>query len=356
MHYKQVYLESIGYTLPEEVVSSSELEARLAPAYERLRLPPGRLELMTGIAERRFFPAGTQPGDVSVVSGLRALAAAQFDPAHIGALVHGSVCRDHLEPATACSVHHRLGLPPDCVVYDVSNACLGILTGMVQVANQIELGQIRAGLVLGAELGRDLVENTVARLNADTSITRKSVKQLVASLTIGSASAAVLLCHRDISTTGNRLWGGAAVAHTSGHQLCQSEGMTPFMETDSEQLMQLGVATGAETFDKLLVELNWRRKDIDRTICHQVGSAHRKLLLETLALDPQSDYVTYDRLGNTGAAALPVALALAAEEGFLAPGQRTGLLGIGSGVNCQMLGLEWQRTRVAGGYGSDFLR
>lgn len=351
MRYEQVYLESIGYTLPEEVVSSSALEARLAPAYERLRLPPGRLELMTGIAERRFFPEGTRPSDVSVASGRRALAAANFDPAHIGALVHGSVCRDHLEPATACSVHHRLGLPKTCHVYDVSNACLGILTGMVQVANQIELGQIRAGLVLGAELGRDLVENTVARLNEDTSLTRRSVKSLVASLTIGSASAAVLLCHRDLTTTGNRLFGGAALAHTSAHGLCQSDGMTPFMETDSEQLMRQGVATGAETFEKFLEVLQWDRRDIDRTICHQVGSAHSKLLFETLRLDPACDYITYDRLGNTGAAALPVTLASAAESGALVPGQQAALLGIGSGVNCQMLGVGWERTAVAGGTG-----
>ncbi len=55
------------------------------------------------------------------------------------------------------------------MVYDVSNACLGILTGLVQVANMIELGQIRAGLVVGTECGRQLVENTVRRLNEDLS-------------------------------------------------------------------------------------------------------------------------------------------------------------------------------------------
>ena len=67
------------------------------------------------------------------------------------------------EPATACTVHHRLGLPNDCLIYDVSNACLGILNGIVQVANMIELGQIRAGLVVGTEGGRQLVETTIAR-------------------------------------------------------------------------------------------------------------------------------------------------------------------------------------------------
>ena len=124
-----------------------------------------------------------------------------------GALVHGSVCRDYLEPATACRVHHGLGLPGEAMIYDVSNACLGLLTGMIQVANMIELGQIRAGVVVGTECGRELVENTIALLNADESLTRDSIKDSIASLTIGSASVAIVLCDEELSQTGNRLTG-----------------------------------------------------------------------------------------------------------------------------------------------------
>ena len=55
MRYQNVCIESFGYTLPEEIVTSDEIERRLQPLYQRLRLPEGRLELMTGIAERRFW-------------------------------------------------------------------------------------------------------------------------------------------------------------------------------------------------------------------------------------------------------------------------------------------------------------
>ena len=244
MRYSRVYLEGFGYTLPEEAVTTDELERRLAPAYERLRLPEGRLELMTGIRERRFYPRGTRPGEISIESGRRAIAAAGVDPALIGALVHGSVCRDYLEPATACGVHHALGLSGDCLIYDVSNACLGILTGMVQVANMIELGQIRAGLIVGTEDGRSLVETTVERLNNDHSIDRRGVKPFIASLTIGSGGVGVVLCDEALSRERHRLLGGAAIANTEGHGLCQSEGLETFMRTDSEQLMLNGVETG----------------------------------------------------------------------------------------------------------------
>src|SRR5687767_2274873 len=134
MHFRRVCLESFGYTLPDEIVTTSEIERRLAPVYERLRLPEGRLELMSGIRERRFFPAGTRPSTVSIESARRAIEASGIDRRFFGALVHGSVCRDFLEPATACRVHHGLELPSTAMIYDVSNACLGLLTGMVQIA------------------------------------------------------------------------------------------------------------------------------------------------------------------------------------------------------------------------------
>jgi len=180
--YQRVCLESLGYTLPSEVVTTAELEQRLSPVYERLRLPEGRLELMTGIRERRFYERGTSPGMVSLASAKKAIQVSGIDKKQIGALVHGSVCRDFLEPATACGVHHGLDLTADCMIFDVSNACLGILTGLLQIANMIELGQIRAGLVVGTECGRELVENTIRRLNEDTSLTRQDIKHLVASL------------------------------------------------------------------------------------------------------------------------------------------------------------------------------
>jgi acyl-CoA:acyl-CoA alkyltransferase len=356
MKYQHVCLESLAYTLPEEVVSSEELEQRLEPLYSRLRLPVGRLELMTGIRERRFWKPGTMPSEISVISANRAIEAAGFKREDVGALIHGSVCRDYLEPATSCGVHHRLELPRSCVAYDVSNACLGVLNGVSQVANMIELGQIRAGLVVGTEGSRELLETTTAVLNADQSLTRESVKPAMASLTIGSASAAILLVHRDISRTGNRLLSATIRCNTAGHELCHSGrdeaaggGMKPTMQTDAETLMHEGIAIGREAFDHFLTELGWSVGDIDKTACHQVGSPQRKLMLETFGIDPAIDFITFPWLGNTGAAAMPTTLAVGIEQGHYQPGNRVAMLGIGSGINVLMLALELKQPIVAGG-------
>jgi acyl-CoA:acyl-CoA alkyltransferase len=344
MHFRRVCLESFGYTLPDEVVTTDVLEGRLAPLYQRLRLPEGRLELMTGIRERRFFPRGTKPSTVSIESAQKAVAESGIDRGHFGALIHGSVCRDYLEPATACRVHHGLDLPSDAIIYDVSNACLGIMTGMIQVANMIELGQIRAGVVVGTECGRELVENTIERLNGDGTLTRESIKDSIASLTIGSASAAVVLCDEELSQTGNRLTGAVVFSDTSQHDLCRSRGLETMMDTDSEQLMRQGVATGARTFERFLAVAGWEPDQIDRTFCHQVGVAQRRMMFDSLGLDLTIDFATLETLGNTGAVALPITMALGIERNRLRKGDRVAMLGIGSGINCQMLAVEWQKS------------
>jgi 3-oxoacyl-[acyl-carrier-protein] synthase-3 len=233
------------------------------------------------------------------------------------------------------------------MIYDVSNACLGLLTGIVQVANMIELGQIRAGVVVGTECGRSLVENTIELLNSNSTLTRDSIKPYFASLTIGSASAAIVVCDEELSQTGNRLTTAMVQCDTTQHELCQSRGLESIMQTDSEELMRQGVAAGVATFERFLAAAGWEPTDIDRTFCHQVGAAHRKLMLQSLGLDPANDFATLETLGNTGAVALPVTMALGIEGGQLRRDDRVAMLGIGSGINCLMLGVEWQKDAAA---------
>lgn len=350
MRFQHVCVEAFSYTLPPHVVTSAELESRLAPVYERFHLPAGRLELMTGIRERRFWDTGVRPGTVSAETARKALDASGLDRRHFRFLAHGSVCRDQLEPATASGVHHALGLPNDALVLDISNACLGLLNGMVLLANMIELGQVRAGVIVGTEMGRDLVEGTVDSLLSSPNLTKNDVKLAFASLTIGSGSAAIVLCDRKLSRTGNRLRGGVFQADTSSHELCaggvaaETHGDDrPRMQTDSEALLHAGINLAESAWIETKRALGWNDTDVDKAFTHQVGRVHRKLLYERLGLDPKIDFSTVEFLGNTGAAALPLTAALGIERGHVRPGDRVALLGIGSGLNALMLGLEWAK-------------
>ncbi|QPJ66101.1 MAG: 3-oxoacyl-ACP synthase III [Candidatus Nitrohelix vancouverensis] len=344
MKFNNVCIEALGYHLPEQVVSSDDIEKRLSPIYDALKLPYGRLQLMSGIRERRFFDKSETPSSVASIAGEQALSRTTLDRKRIGCLIHASVCRDFLEPATAAVVHNNLKLDPGAMVFDISNACLGVLNGMVTVANMIELGQIEAGLIVSGENGGPLVDATIENLLSRKDICRADVKSAFASLTIASAAVAVLLTHRDISTTGHRLLGGAAMAETRFNDLCRGEGdsgVGPLMETDSEAMLKEGCQLAGRTWEQTRSELGWSNDDVDRVFCHQVGSAHRRLLYETLQLDPAKDFSTLEFLGNTGSASLPSTLAIGEERGLLEKGNRAALLGIGSGLNCLMLGVEW---------------
>ena len=100
------------------------------------------------------------------------------------------------------------------------------------------------------------------------------------------------------------------------------------------------------TFDQFLRDSQWTRDDIHQSFCHQVGAAHRKLMLESLGLPEANDFSTFQWLGNTGSAALPVTLAIGVEQGAVDAGSNLGLLGIGSGINCLMIGATWNEGRV----------
>ena len=354
MKFDNVVIAGIGVTDPPEAWSSDEIERRLEPLYSRLKLPRGRLALMSGIESRRVWLTETSPSGPSATSVRRAIEAAGLSHDQIGMLIHASVCRDFLEPATASKVHHDAGLPPACWAFDVSNACLGLLNGVVQIASSIAAGLIEAGVVVGTENSRPLVEATIRTLNEDVSLTRKSIKGAFASLTIGSGSCAIVVARRDLAPEATPVGTVAAHAATDAHALCVSgtdtagAGMTPLMETDSEELMARGIAAGVANLDQLLAAAGWTREQIDRTVCHQVGARHRAAMLAAMGLPVDRDVANFDVHGNTGSVALPLALAHGIEIGRVARGCRTALLGIGSGINSVMIATTWGRTPVVG--------
>ncbi|MGH8019681.1 MAG: 3-oxoacyl-ACP synthase III [Opitutaceae bacterium] len=343
MRFENVVIETLAYELPPEVWTSAAIEEKLAPLYERLKLPAGRLELMTGIRERRFWPQPIAASAASAMAGKRALAASRIAPEQIEVLVHAAVCRDMLEPATASFVHHALALPASTQVFDVSNACLGFLNTLSFLGGMIESGQIACGMVTVGEDGRPLVMETIAAMLAGNH-TRNSIKPFFANLTIGSAAVAAIVCHRSLAPEGHRLLGGVARAATQHSDLCQGDragahGLS--MQTDSEQLLVAGVELARETWQTFKQETGWDETTPARFVCHQVGTRHRRALYETLGFDLAKDFSTFEWLGNTGSAALPITLARGVEAGAIKAGDPVALLGIGSGINSLMLAVEW---------------
>ncbi len=345
MKYSRVFLDAIGYELAPVVVTTQELEARLRPVYEALRVSEGQLEALTGIVERRWWEPGYPPSRGAVQAGRKALAQSNVRPEDVDAVIYTAVCREEFEPATACRVAAELGVRPE-IVYDISNACLGVLNGIVDVANRIELGQIRAGLVVSCETARDINEITIEKMLEARSM--EVFVQSLATLTGGSGAVAVLVTDGSFATPPRRrVIGGTMQAAPQHYGLCRwgLEGMRqalrPFASTDAAAVLRHGVELGLRSWSAFLAGMGWAADSVDKVICHQVGASHRDSILKALGIAEEKEFSTYQYLGNMGTVSLPLTAALAEEREFLCPGDRVGFLGIGSGLNCLMLGVEW---------------
>jgi 3-oxoacyl-[acyl-carrier-protein] synthase III len=344
MRFEDVAIAAFGYELAPRVVASAALEQRLAPVYEALRLPPGQIETLTGVRERRFWEPGQRMADGAIRAGRKALARAGVSPKDVGLLIYGGVCRDHLEPATACAVADGLGLSGETEIYDVSNACLGVVNGMVQAAGALALGHIAAGLVVSCESAREVIDATVDRLCRQPDL--GTFMTSLATLTGGSGAVAVVLTRASRAEGRRRLVGGIARSDARHHRLCTWGPDTvmprpdpPLLQTRAVEVLNNGVALGQRAWQDFRRELGWAT--VDKVICHQVGAANRAAFLKAIEVPVERDFSTFPFLGNIGTVSLPITAALAEERGFLQPGDRVGLLGIGSGLNCVMLGVEW---------------
>lgn len=399
MQYTSVHMEAIGYELPPVVITSEYLEARLSPMYETLRIAPGQLQVLTGIAERRWWEEGYRLSHGAASAARKALDQSNVKAGDIEVLIYTGVCRENFEPATACAVADELGIGDKASLYDISNACLGVMNGIVDIANRIELKQIRAGMVVSCETSREIVETMIERMLSDPSM--HMFNHSLATLTGGSGAVAVLLTDGSFDHPAtHRLLGGVNRSAPEHHKLCRwgvtlssanlrhwlfspeklidaidqitepgalpgavrelmtsdkippslanilpsrklPQVLTQFMSTDSVAVLTHGVKLGVKTWGAFLNRMGWAREQVDRVICHQVGSGHRDTILRELGIAAEKDFSTYQYLGNIGTVSLPLTAAIAEQRRFLKRGDRVSFLGIGSGLSCLMLGWEW---------------
>ena len=342
MKFKNVVIESLGYALPQECWASEFLERKLAALYERLKLPYGRLELMTGIRERRFWNAEFKPSAASALAGEDVLKKTKIERNQLDLLIHAGVCRDRLEPSTAAYVHRLLRLPSRTQIADVSNACLGFLNAMILAAGLIESNQIQSALVVSGENGRPLVEWTIKELTSQN-FSRNEIKPFFANLTIGSGAVAAVLCHRSLSPQGLKLLSSTVETNSEACELCEggSAGSLGLqMQTDAEELLEAGISLAKNTWIHFKNETQWDENSTQRFVCHQVGKQHRNRLYEALNLDLSKDFSSFEFLGNVGSVSLPITLALSLEKRPPIPAEKIALLGIGSGLSSMMIALE----------------
>ena len=338
MHFKNVVIQSVSAVEPPISLSSREISQRLNPTMDRLGVRENLLEEISGIVSRGLWKEGTRISEAATLAAEKAIEDSGVDRSRIGVLISTSVSRDFLEPSTACVVHASLGLAPDCLNFDVANACLGFLNAMDIAAGMLERSEVEYALIVDGESSRQLIDATCERL-LDPSVDQEQFRAEFASLTLGSGAVAMVMTHSGEDQQGHRYRGSVTRAATEFNQLCQGD--MERMNTDTHNLLGAGLKLATQTFDVARSSLGWVESELDHFIIHQVSKVHTESLVEALGLNFEKVHVIYPHMGNVGPASAPIALANAAAEGKLEKGDRVALLGIGSGLNCSMAEVVW---------------
>ncbi len=317
-----------------EVITSQDIDDRLAPFYAATGAEPGLLSNLAGIKERRMWREGTSFMDAAAMAGEKAIQSSGIDRSRIGMMVDTSVCRERLEPSSAVTVHDLLKLPSSCTNFDLSNACLGFLNGIHMAGNIIASGQTDYVLIVDGEGTREIYKNTLDKLLNDGA----SIDDLFdnfATLTLGSGAAAMVLGRHSENPGSHRVVGGFFRAATQYHNLCV--GSLEGMRTDTRGLLEAGTETAKLAWDDAGEKQGWF--DMTYYILHQVSEVHTQAVIDTLGIDGDRVPRSFPKLGNIGPAAIPITLASVADT--LVPGDGVLLQGMGSGLNTAMLEVQW---------------
>ncbi len=338
MLFQHVAIAGLAHIDAPRRLSSEEINVRLKPTLDRLGIKTDVLGDIAGIHSRYLWEDDAQASDVATLAGVKALADAGIDPDKVGLLVNTSVSRDYLEPSTASIVSGNLGLPDTCQNFDVANACLAFINGMDIASRMIERGEIDYALIVDGETANLAYEKTLERLSSENA-TEEQFRNELATLTLGSGAAAMVLARAELAPGAPRYRGGVTRAATEWNKLCR--GNLDGMVTDTRMLLIEGIKLSQKTFGAAKLALGWVADELDQFVIHQVSKVHTAAFTKAIGIDPKKVLTIFGEHGNIGPASVPIVLSKLREMGRLKKGDRVALLGIGSGLNCSMAEVVW---------------
>jgi 3-oxoacyl-[acyl-carrier-protein] synthase III len=321
-------LAGVGGYVPPTIVTNTELARQLG-------LADDWIESRTGIRCRHVVDAGTSTGDLAVEAGARALKSAGH--AAVDAVVLATATPDHPMPATAPAVAARLGL---CGVpaYDLNAVCAGFIYALASGAMLIRGDLAERVLVIGADAFSSIVpmsDPVIGPLFGD------GAGAVV--LRAGEEDEPGALIDFDLGSDGELaeliMIPGGGARQRSGGAPADSDGM--YFTMDGKRVFTAAVTRMAQSSKALLGKLGRAAADVDRIVGHQANARILRAIAMQLDVPPERLVMNIDRVGNTSAASIPLALADAVREGGLEAGQFVLLTGFGGGLAWGSTALIW---------------
>ena len=305
-----------GSHLPEKIVTNHDLEKVMDTNDQWIRE-------RTGICERRMVADDEATSDIAEIACLKAMKAADADPAEIDLFVMGTTTPDLIFPSTACLLQKKLGLP-DCGAMDVNAACSGFLYALSIADKFIRCGDARKVLVCGAE--------TLTRIT--------NMKKRETAVLFGDGAGAVVLEATEepgILSTHIHANGNYAdllatnVGVSRGWEAMDENEGKPEIQMKGNEVFKVAVRTLGRIVEETLGANNMEKSDLDWLIPHQANLRIINAMARMLDMNMDHVVVTVDRHGNTSSASVPLALDEAIRDGRIKRGDMLLLEAFGGG-------------------------
>ena len=321
---------SVGYYLPSDRVHPEEMVSEIDAT--RFGVDNTIVEDEIGVKEVRHSHS-ERPSDMAVAAAEKALQESGVARELVDLVIFCGIEGDHAEPATAHYVQHRLGLSGEC--YDVSNACLGFMTGLSVANAMIGSGAARYVLVCTGErpslVSKAVVEELRKSDDADL------FKRRVGMLSVGDVGGAAVI-GPPVDERGFVSFVGASEGqHADLCYYSMNNG-----RVDGQMVMgQISarmIRMHRSVYPRTLTRLGWDKTEIDGMITHQVGQRPFAKLRDIFGMTDNKMTRTYDNYGNITSGTFVLNLGKAIESGQLSQGDKVYAAMAGSGLSVVQAG------------------
>jgi 3-oxoacyl-[acyl-carrier-protein] synthase III len=314
-----------GSYLPERILTNAELATRLDTSDEWI-------VQRTGIRERHVAAEGEFTSHLAIKAARAALHHARLDAQSIDLIVLATSTPDNTFPATAVAVQEGLGINHGAA-FDLQAVCSGFVFALATADNFLRAGSYKRALVIGAETFSRILDwndRGTCVLFGDGA----GAVVLEAQTEAGKTSdRGVLTTHlRSDGRHKSKLYvdGGPSSTQTVG--LLRMEGREVFKHAVG---MITDVIVDAFNATGLTAD------DIDWFIPHQANKRIIDASAHKLHIAPQKVVLTVDLHGNTSAASIPLALAVAVKDGRVKKGDLLLFEAMGGGFTWGSALVRW---------------
>jgi 3-oxoacyl-[acyl-carrier-protein] synthase-3 len=308
-----------GSHLPEKRLTNADLE-RLVDTSEEW------IVQRTGIRTRHVLDECEIPSDMSVRAGERALEDAGARPEDVDLLLVATNFPDMVCPGSAPFIAEGLGLA-DAPFFDLKAGCSGFVYGLSVADGLIRARLHRRVLLIGAE--------------ALSRVTDWTDRQTCVLFGDGAGAALLELGGDDEGILGAALYGDAEkslLLHMPGGGTRTPASAESVAEREHFVKMEgSGVFRNAApmmetaTLDALRAA-GLDLDDVDWIIPHQANVRIIDALIRRLDVAPERVIINLDRVANTSAASIPIALDEALRDGTIHRGDVVVMTAFGAGV------------------------